>query len=112
MSLTALEAELYGALQNILNGIDTGLVRIDTDADETWNNALARARRAVAKAGAPSGPVICPECRGERRGSDGRLCGRCSGNAQIDRSKLRAGECAPFEGSGDHPDPSWEQSVP
>lgn len=47
--MTSLEAELYGALQNILNGIDTGLVRIDTDADETWDNALARARRAVGK---------------------------------------------------------------
>ena len=43
-------------------------------------------------------PVICPACQGERRGSDGRLCARCGGSAQFDRSQLRPGETAPFEG--------------
>lgn len=43
-------------------------------------------------------PVICPECKGERRGADGRLCKRCGGSAQFDRSKLQPGEIAPFEG--------------
>ena len=42
-------------------------------------------------------PVICPECRGERRGEDGALCKRCGGNAQIKRSDLRRDEVAPFQ---------------
>jgi hypothetical protein len=43
-------------------------------------------------------PVICPACKGERRGPDGRLCERCGGSAQFDRSKLRPGEAGAFEG--------------
>lgn len=45
-----------------------------------------------------SDQVICPDCRGERRGADGGLCKRCGGSAQFDRSELRPGEVAPWEG--------------
>jgi|SRR5713101_9767075 len=41
-------------------------------------------------------PVICPQCRGERR-VNGHLCSRCNGNAQIRRTSLREDEQAPFE---------------
>jgi len=40
--------------------------------------------------------VICPDCKGERRGADGALCRRCQGTAQIARSTLRPGEVEPF----------------
>jgi hypothetical protein len=42
--------------------------------------------------------VICPDCRGQRRGPDGLLCRRCGGGAQINRSALRLDEVPPFEG--------------
>ena len=41
-------------------------------------------------------PVICPDCKGERR-IRGALCSRCKGTAQIARSELRPGERAPYE---------------
>lgn len=43
------------------------------------------------------GVIICPDCRGERRGANGLLCSRCGGTAQIRRQPLRADESAPFE---------------
>lgn len=47
------EAErLRAALQNIVNGISTGSVRIDTDENETWANAMYKARAALASSGA------------------------------------------------------------
>ena len=39
--------DVVKALQNILNGLDSGLVRIETDADETWAHAIAQARKAL-----------------------------------------------------------------
>jgi hypothetical protein len=38
--------------QALINGISIGLVRIDTDADETLANVLGRLREALAKSGA------------------------------------------------------------
>ena len=35
------------ALRNILNGISTGAVRVDTDQEETWANAMHNAKRAL-----------------------------------------------------------------
>jgi hypothetical protein len=46
--------ELRGALQNIVNGIESNAIRVETAQDETWANALRRARMALAKAGGPS----------------------------------------------------------
>jgi|ERR1700694_1959704 len=37
--------------QSLINGIDIGLVRIDTDADETLANVLSQLRAALAKSG-------------------------------------------------------------
>jgi hypothetical protein len=48
--LIAAAPDLLEALTNIFSGIETGLVRIDTDADEAWSNALGKARAAIAKA--------------------------------------------------------------
>jgi len=48
--LTTAAPELLEALQNILNGIETGAIRIDTVQDETWGNALHKAKAAIAKA--------------------------------------------------------------
>jgi hypothetical protein len=48
-ALKAENAELRGALQNLMNGIDTGLVRVETDADETLANALGKIRAILAK---------------------------------------------------------------
>lgn len=60
-----------------------------------------------------SGVAICPDCRGERRGPDGLLCRRCGGCAQIDRSTLKPGEVAPFEGAAAAPQPqlAWRDAV-
>jgi hypothetical protein len=41
-------------------------------------------------------PVICPDCKGERR-IKGALCRRCNGTAQIRRCELLTTESAPFE---------------
>lgn len=41
--------ELLAALRNIMNGLSSGLVRVETDADETWENAMLQARAAIAK---------------------------------------------------------------
>jgi len=41
---------LLDALQNFMNGLDTNLVRLETNADETLANALHRMRSAIAKA--------------------------------------------------------------
>lgn len=38
---------LRAALQNIMNGIETGLMQIDTPADETWANAIRQAQKAL-----------------------------------------------------------------
>jgi len=48
--LIAAAPELLNALQNLMNGIDTNMVRIETDADETLANAFHRIRTAIAKA--------------------------------------------------------------
>src|ERR1700719_310142 len=45
--------ELLAAAQSLINGLDTGLVRFDTDADETLENTMINLRIAVAKATAP-----------------------------------------------------------
>jgi hypothetical protein len=48
--------------QSLINGIDIGLVRIDTDADETLANVLTGLRQALAKCGpVPVAPLHEPE---------------------------------------------------
>jgi len=42
-------SDLRTAAQNILNGIETGAVKIETDQDETWANALRDLRAALAQ---------------------------------------------------------------
>ena len=42
--------ELLAALRNIMSGFSSGLVRVETDANETWENAMLQARAALAKA--------------------------------------------------------------
>jgi len=39
--------KLRKAARNILNGIETGAVRIETEQDETWANALRELRAAI-----------------------------------------------------------------
>jgi len=39
--------KLRKAARNILNGIETGAVRIETEQDETWANALRELRAAL-----------------------------------------------------------------
>ena len=46
--------ELLDALVNIMVGIETGALRIETDQDETWANAMARANAAIALTEDPS----------------------------------------------------------
>jgi vacuolar-type H+-ATPase subunit E/Vma4 len=41
--------KLRKAARNILNGIETGAVRIETEQDETWANALRELRAAIRK---------------------------------------------------------------
>ena len=41
--------KLRKAARNILNGIETGAVRIETEQDETWANALSELRAAIRK---------------------------------------------------------------
>jgi hypothetical protein len=40
---------LREAAQNILNGIETGAIKIETDQDESWANALSALRSALAQ---------------------------------------------------------------
>jgi len=42
--------KLREAAQNILNGIETRAIRIETKQDETWANALSQLRAALAEA--------------------------------------------------------------
>jgi hypothetical protein len=51
--LIAAAPEMLAAAQSLINGLDTGLVRFDTDADETLENTMAGLRVAVAKATVP-----------------------------------------------------------
>jgi hypothetical protein len=48
--LIAAAPDLLSAITNLMNGIDTGLVRIETDADETLAIAFGKIRAAIAKA--------------------------------------------------------------
>jgi hypothetical protein len=48
--LIAAAPDLLKHAQSLLNGIDTGLVRLDTDADETLANTMSGLRAAIAKA--------------------------------------------------------------
>ena len=48
--LFAAAAEIYKHAKSLLNGIDTGLVLVDTDADETMANTMRGLRAAIAKA--------------------------------------------------------------
>ena len=41
---------LFNALKNIMNGIETGMIAIDSPADETLANALRQAKAALSKA--------------------------------------------------------------
>ena len=55
--------KLREAAQNILNGIETRAIRIETKQDETWANALSQLRAALAEAqqGEGDGPALkCP----------------------------------------------------
>ena len=47
MRLDKINAELLAALQNIMNGIETGA--ITSEQDETFANAVAQASAAIAK---------------------------------------------------------------
>lgn len=49
-SLIAAAPDLLAALKNILNGISTGDVKIETAMDETWANAMYKACAAIARA--------------------------------------------------------------
>jgi len=42
--------DLLEFVQQIFNGIDTGMINIDTPADETLANVLSRGRTAISKA--------------------------------------------------------------
>lgn len=42
--------DLIDGIRSLLNGIDTGLVTLDTVADETLANTMAKLRRALAEA--------------------------------------------------------------
>ena len=42
--------DLVEFVQQIFNGIDTGMITIDTPADETLANILSRGRKALSKA--------------------------------------------------------------
>jgi hypothetical protein len=48
--LIATAPDLLAAITNLMNGIDTKMVRLETDAHETLANALREIRQAVAKA--------------------------------------------------------------
>lgn len=48
--LIAAAPDLLDAITNLMNGVDTGLVRVETPADETLANAFAKIRAAIAKA--------------------------------------------------------------
>lgn len=48
--LIAAAPDLLRALQNIINGIETGAVRIETEQDETWSNAFYQAQQAITRA--------------------------------------------------------------
>ncbi|MFZ0271041.1 MAG: hypothetical protein WAL34_04240 [Acidobacteriaceae bacterium] len=49
-SLIAAAPDLLDALQNFMNGVETGLVRVESNAAETLANALTKIHRALAKA--------------------------------------------------------------
>ena len=42
--------DLYKALKNIINGIQTGAIKVETDQDETWENVFLGAKWALANA--------------------------------------------------------------
>ena len=48
--LIATAPELLEFVQQIFNGVDTGMIRMDTPADETLENVMARGRQALVKA--------------------------------------------------------------
>jgi hypothetical protein len=49
--LIAQAPELHWFVQQIFNGLDTGMLKIDTPADETLATILTRGRVALARAG-------------------------------------------------------------
>lgn len=49
-NLIASAPALYEALQNIINGISTGDVHIETAQDETWANAMRKSHAALRQA--------------------------------------------------------------
>ena len=48
--LIAAAPELYGSLRNIMDGIETGMITIDSPADEQLAYALRQAKAALSKA--------------------------------------------------------------
>jgi len=48
--LVAAAPDLLWFCQQVLNGLDTNMIRVDTPADETLANVLARGRVALKKA--------------------------------------------------------------
>jgi hypothetical protein len=53
---------LREAAQNILNGIETGAIKIETDQDESWANALSALRSALAQSEGPALKCQYPDC--------------------------------------------------
>lgn len=101
--LRAALERLYTAVRS-LGKCENGITLFEAKPTESdaalaawWelNNAQKEAADALTQAHS-NDPVICPECRGERR-IKGSLCPRCSGCAQIKSSELRADETAPFK---------------
>ena len=50
LNLIAAAPELYGSLRNIMNGIETGMITVDSPADEQLAYALRQAKAALSKA--------------------------------------------------------------
>lgn len=48
--LRAVNAQLVAAIQNLMNGISTGAVRLDSDEDERYANAIRQINAALAAA--------------------------------------------------------------
>ena len=42
--------ELHFVVENLINGVETGLIKVETPADEMWSNIIHRAKAALKKA--------------------------------------------------------------